>query len=50
MLRPGDPGLARDAALELLAELERLQRTERHLHQLRDQLRDLVDGLDRLLH
>jgi hypothetical protein len=47
MLRPGDPaGLAREAALELLAELERLQAVERQLLQLRDQLRAVVEGLD----
>jgi hypothetical protein len=47
MLRPGDPaGLAREAALELLAELERLQVVERQLLQLRDQLRAVVEDLD----
>jgi hypothetical protein len=51
MLPPGDPtGLAREAALELLAELERLQVVERQLLQLRDQLRAVVERLDVALH
>ena len=47
MLRPRDPaGLDRETALELLEEIERLQRSERQLTRLRHQLHTLVEELD----
>jgi hypothetical protein len=47
MLRPHDPaGLDRETALELLTEIERLQRSERQLTRLRHQLHTLVEELD----
>ncbi len=46
MLHPGDPaGLDRETALAVLAELERLERSERHLLRLQEQLHAIVDEL-----
>ncbi len=50
MLRPHEPaGLDRETALELLAEIERLQRSERYLLRLHHQLHTLVEELDHSL-
>ncbi|HSH58896.1 MAG TPA: hypothetical protein VK988_04480 [Acidimicrobiales bacterium] len=50
MLHPGDPaGLDRETALAVLAELERLERSERHLLRLQEQLHAIVDEFDQSL-
>jgi hypothetical protein len=47
MLRPGQAaGLDRDRAVQLLDELQRLQRSDRRYRQLVDQRRAILDGLD----
>jgi hypothetical protein len=46
MLTPGRPaGLDRERAIQLLDELQRLQRSDRRYRQTVDQLRGILDGL-----
>jgi hypothetical protein len=47
MLAPGRPdGLDRDRAIQIIGELQRLQRVDRRYHDLVTQLRALLDQAD----